>query len=102
MSGDGTDFEIVRISPPRDVREQMWQEVREGLARSPKRLPSKYFYDGRGSELFVAITELPEYYLTRAETEILEEHAGDIIAAAQPEELTELAQRIRQGHRGAA
>lgn len=90
MSDDPRNFDIVRISPLHDVRADMWADVQAGLTRTPKRLPSKYFYDGRGSELFVAITQLPEYYPTRAETQILEEHAADLIASAQPEELTEL------------
>ncbi len=45
-------------------------DVRSGLSSSPKRLSSKYFYDDAGSELFRSIMDLPEYYLTRAETEI--------------------------------
>jgi L-histidine N-alpha-methyltransferase len=90
MPDNREDLDITRISPVHDVRAEMWADVRAGLSRRPKRLPSKYFYDGRGSELFVAITQLPEYYPTRAETEILEEHAADLIATARPEELTEL------------
>ncbi|MCD9027781.1 L-histidine N(alpha)-methyltransferase [Luteimonas sp. BDR2-5] len=43
-----------------------------GLSRSPKQLPSKYFYDDRGSQLFEAITRQPEYYLTRTELALLE------------------------------
>jgi len=46
-------------------------EIRAGLAASPKCLPPKLFYDERGSELFERICEQPEYYLTRAEMEIL-------------------------------
>ena len=84
------DYEITRISPARDVRAQMWEEVREGLRQSPKRLPSKYFYDGRGSDLFESITHQPEYYPTNSEIEILEEHAKDLIETARPEELCEL------------
>lgn len=45
----------------------------------PRALPSKYFYDRRGSELFRRITEQPEYYLTRCETEILRDHGGRLI-----------------------
>ncbi len=48
-------------------------DVLVGLSSSPKSIPSKYFYDDRGSELFQKITQLPEYYLTRAEYEILEQ-----------------------------
>ena len=42
-----------------------------GLSSSPRTLPSKFFYDERGSDLFREICELPEYYVTRTETEIL-------------------------------
>ena len=48
-------------------------EVLETLAECPPRLPSKYFYDQRGSELFDAICELPEYYPTRTEIRIMDE-----------------------------
>lgn len=68
----------------------MGQEVREGLSGSPKRLPSKYFYDERGSKLFGRITELPEYYLTRAEDRLLERCAAQIARAVRPRELVEL------------
>ena len=57
-------------------------DVRAGLTASPKALPCHLLYDQEGSRLFEAITELPEYYLTRTELAILEEHAGDIAAAA--------------------
>jgi len=57
------------------------EDVRRGLTATPKVLPPKYFYDALGSRLFEAICELPEYYLTRAETEIFRAHAGEIAAA---------------------
>jgi L-histidine N-alpha-methyltransferase len=63
-------------------------EVREGLTRPLRELPPKLFYDARGSELFDLITELPEYYPTRCEREILEARAGEIVRGA--EELVEL------------
>ncbi len=47
-------------------------DVLAGLAMAPRRLPSKYFYDARGSALFEEITRQPEYYLTRVETQLLE------------------------------
>ena len=50
-------------------------DVLEGLAASPKRLPCKYFYDKRGSELFDRICQLDEYYLTRADLQIMERYA---------------------------
>ena len=57
-------------------------EVAEGLLSSPKSLPCKLFYDSAGSVLFEEITRLPEYYLTRAELEILSASAGEIAEAA--------------------
>ncbi len=57
-------------------------EVRRGLTARPRRLSPWLFYDQRGSELFEAITELPEYYLTRTEREIFAQHADEILAAA--------------------
>lgn len=54
-------------------------DVQRGLSSRPKSLPPKYFYDALGSQLFEAICLLPEYYLTRAEDEILATHAEAII-----------------------
>ena len=58
------------------------EDVREGLSCPFKEIPPKYFYDERGSELFEAITELPEYYPTRAEVAILGAEAAAIVEAA--------------------
>ena len=52
-----------------------------GLSGDPKRLPCKYFYDRRGSQLFDAICEQPEYYLTRLELEIMQRYAKDMADA---------------------
>jgi L-histidine N-alpha-methyltransferase len=46
------------------------KDVLLGLTSNPKRIPSKYFYDEKGSKLFERIMELPEYYPTACETEI--------------------------------
>jgi L-histidine N-alpha-methyltransferase len=54
------------------------QEVAAGLTASPKELPSKWFYDEAGCELFDAITRLPEYYPTRRERAILQARAGAV------------------------
>lgn len=59
-------------------------DVLHGLAQTPKRIPPKYFYDRRGSELFDRICRLPEYYPTRVETGILRSHARDMAALAGP------------------
>ena len=63
-------------------------EVYRGLTRMPKRLSPWLFYDARGSELFEAITELPEYYLTRTEHGILVQRADEILEAAGAKKLT--------------
>ncbi|CAA9228138.1 MAG: hypothetical protein AVDCRST_MAG77-847 [uncultured Chloroflexi bacterium] len=64
------------ISPAASLAE----EVRAGLTGMPKRLPCRFFYDDDGSLLFEEICELPEYYVTRAEHEILVAHAAEIVA----------------------
>jgi L-histidine Nalpha-methyltransferase len=69
---------------------ELRDEVRLGLTSTPKELQPKWFYDKRGSELFDAITKLPEYYLTRAERSILERHAAEIAAIADAATLIEL------------
>jgi L-histidine N-alpha-methyltransferase len=61
-----------------------------GLTRTPKELPPKWHYDERGSQLFTAITRLPEYYLTRRERAILVERAAEIADLARAETLVEL------------
>lgn len=59
--------------------------MRRGLSSEPKRFLPKYFYDELGSQLFEAICLLPEYYLTRAENEILERSADEIVASVEGE-----------------
>ena len=56
-----------------------------GFKKSPKALPSKYFYDDEGSRLFDAICELPEYYPTRTEIGLLEAHAGEMASLIGPD-----------------
>lgn len=56
-------------------------DVVAGLGQMPKTLPAKHFYDKTGSELFNAITKLPEYYVSRTEMEILHDFGPDIAAA---------------------
>ena len=65
-------------------------DVRMGLSAPFKELPPKYFYDERGSQLFEQITELPEYYPTRAERAILSARAAEIVDAAGTSILIEL------------
>jgi L-histidine N-alpha-methyltransferase len=78
------------LSKPDAYRVRLRRDALSGLTASPKRLPSTYFYDAVGSELFEEITKVPEYYLTRAETEILDRYADEILGACEPDELIEL------------
>ncbi len=59
-------------------------EVLQGLRRAQKSLPSKFFYDRRGSQLFDQICELEEYYPTRTELAIMREHAGEMASHLGP------------------
>ena len=59
-------------------------DVIDGLTRRPRAIPARWFYDRRGSELFEAITDLPEYYPTRTETALLRDKAGQIAAQVGP------------------
>ena len=60
------------------------QELQAGLLARPARIDPKYLYDTLGSSLFTAITQLPEYYPTRCEAEVLRDHAADIARHAGP------------------
>ena len=66
------------------VRHSFADDVEYCLTQLQKELPPWYFYDALGSALFAAICELPEYYLTRAESEILRRHGSSIARAFGP------------------
>ncbi|WP_017571755.1 L-histidine N(alpha)-methyltransferase [Nocardiopsis halotolerans] len=83
-------FRIDRNLTADDLDKALRADVAEGLTAQPKQLPPKWFYDERGSALFEQITELPEYYPTRAERAILERRSEEIAAAADAEALIEL------------
>ena len=59
-------------------------DMQRALSGSPRAISPKYFYDARGSQLFDAICELPEYYPTRTELQLLRSHAGEIAAQMGP------------------
>ncbi|TWT51655.1 L-histidine N(alpha)-methyltransferase [Allorhodopirellula solitaria] len=63
------------------------REVVKGLLESPKRIDSKHLYDERGSKLFDKICQLPEYYLTRTEQEIMQANVADIVREVGPNAL---------------
>jgi dimethylhistidine N-methyltransferase len=65
-------------------RQQVLTDVVAGLSRTPRQLPSKYFYDARGSRLFEQITQTPEYYPTRTELALLARVLPDIARTAGP------------------
>jgi L-histidine Nalpha-methyltransferase len=73
-----------------EFRARMIRDIRDGLTARPRNLPPKYFYDEAGGRLFERITELPEYYLTRAERSILQAIAAPLLARLRPRDLVEL------------
>ncbi|MGW5616073.1 L-histidine N(alpha)-methyltransferase [Streptomyces sp. NPDC003877] len=83
-------FHLTRTLPEDATDAALRADVHRGLTGRPKTLPPKWFYDAHGSDLFEKITELPEYYPTRAEREILLARSGDIAAAARARTLIEL------------
>jgi L-histidine Nalpha-methyltransferase len=86
----GVAFEVTARAA-RGERTAEVEELRRTLrARPLPSIPSKYFYDERGSRLFQAITTLPEYYLTRAEQALLTSVAADVARRAPVAELVEL------------
>ncbi|MFG2813438.1 L-histidine N(alpha)-methyltransferase [Streptomyces sp. NPDC048410] len=81
---------VTRTLPEDATDAALRADVLDGLSTDPKTLPPKWFYDARGSELFERITELPEYYPTRAEREILQTRSDEIAAASGARTLIEL------------
>jgi L-histidine N-alpha-methyltransferase len=79
------DLPLIREDP-----DLVKTQITRGLQASPKTLPSTLFYDERGSTLFEQICELPEYYQTRTEHQLLTNCADEIVALSGAEELVEL------------
>ncbi len=75
---------------PDDLAAALRADVAAGMASRPRWLPPKWFYDERGGQLFDDITRLPEYYPTRAETEILRARAADVAELTGADHLVEL------------
>ncbi|PQO41773.1 L-histidine N(alpha)-methyltransferase [Blastopirellula marina] len=63
---------------PQHTRDHFLDDTLTGLLRSPKHLPCKYFYDQRGSQLFDAICQTDDYYLTRTETQVMQQYAAEM------------------------
>ncbi len=75
---------VLQLSDFEPQRDTFRDEVLQGLQKSPKELPSKYFYDDVGSHLFEQICELEEYYLTRTELSILQTRLGEMAELLGP------------------
>jgi L-histidine N-alpha-methyltransferase len=93
MSKDSPDLEAAIPATDcldTDYREQLARDVCLGLGSEPKTLPSKYFYDSRGSRLFEEICGLPEYYPTRFELQALRRMAPRIMREVSRADLIEL------------
>src|SRR5580700_3373643 len=75
---------------PREDRQRMREDAVAGLQAPTKSIPPVWFYDERGSQLFEEITRLPEYYPTRAERHLLEQHALTIAELSKADTLVEL------------
>jgi dimethylhistidine N-methyltransferase len=76
---------------PHEEHDAFREEIAAGLSAERKRIPCRFLYDEAGSGLFEEICELPEYYVTRAERQILEDHSDEIAACfAEPISLAEL------------
>jgi L-histidine N-alpha-methyltransferase len=69
----------IYIADPATEKAAFGSDIMRGFLSNPKALSSKYFYDGTGSRLFRKIMDLPEYYLTRTETEIFTQQQKEII-----------------------
>lgn len=80
----------VDVLVPPGARSSLTADVLAGLVHRPRRLPPKHFYDARGSDLFDAICDLPEYYPTRTEQRLLERIVDDVLDVARPSTLVEL------------
>ena len=81
MTGDSITA-LPQVSAPESA--DFLADVVAGLSSDPRTIPCKYFYDERGAALFQRICELPEYYVTRTEIDILDRHRADIASQLGP------------------
>ncbi|MEM7758214.1 MAG: L-histidine N(alpha)-methyltransferase [Cyanobacteria bacterium P01_A01_bin.40] len=83
-------LDIDYLLDPQLIEQDDIQDVIKGLRQTTKTIPARYFYDAKGSQLFEAICQLPEYYPTRTEASILQQNAVSIIDRTKVDELVEL------------
>ncbi|WP_181306419.1 L-histidine N(alpha)-methyltransferase [Rufibacter sp. XAAS-G3-1] len=82
MTSTSTHDRLINLLPTRLSDDNgLAQDVMQGLSQSPKKLSSRFFYDAKGSQLFQQIMELPEYYLTKLEHQILSKQRKEILFA---------------------
>ncbi len=82
---NGTKNIIKPDIPPPTIED----DIRKGFCSSPRQFPPKYLYDEKGSQLFEKICSTPDYYLSREEEGMLQEHADHIISESRPEQIIE-------------
>lgn len=81
-----TDFQAdLTASNPAQTDDQFREDVLRGLSQDQKTIPARWLYDFRGSQIFELITDLPEYYLTRTEVALLNEHVAKIARYVGPD-----------------
>jgi L-histidine Nalpha-methyltransferase len=85
-----TDLHVDRHLPPDLRTNALRADAREGLTESPKRIPSKWLFDAKGSDLWEQITRLPEYYPFRTERDILQAAADEIADVTKASSIIEL------------
>ena len=78
MTRAASGIQILDLEP---AASDFLAEAIAGLSQAPRTLPSKFFYDELGADLFLQICELPEYYVTRTETDILQRYAPEMAAS---------------------
>jgi len=85
---DSARFQLNRLSQEQHI-DTLAEDVHRGFSSRPLYLSPKYFYDERGSKLFDQICQTDEYYLTRAESALLQKHADEIVATVRPTAIVE-------------
>lgn len=90
---------LLEHGPERGRRAQLLRAVEAGLRGQPRSIPSQFFYDDRGTRLFQWISNLPGYYLTRVEREILDHHGEAILAPLRGRPCTVVDLGAGDGHK---
>ena len=90
MEEHSSKVQVSYLSPPQDFRGMLLEDVNTAFSKKPYWLPCKYRYDEEGSRLCEELTKTPEYYLARAEIDILREKAKELMQLIDPVEVIEL------------